>query len=205
MNWYVYYSQTDAHKGCVYISEYTGGSSCSPYDHPDYTPYVGALYNPHHVSDHTHPCGSKPKNNDEELHGIDVFAWASRHEWKHYEDYTEWWGDNPLDPNLDDPRDQDVRENSSNRGDHIPDPNEKYYSCSEGGPYDPNVACTYFPYGEIQGFDDQTECMFTQQTWETIEKEVESGPNEGEKYRVGDEYGKDWAKPGSRWHPLPAP
>jgi len=167
-NWYYYYKQTEAHVGCLFTHD---GSQCSSNDNPDYTPYVGSMSNPHSVLTYTHPCGSEIKNSGDILYGIDVFGWASRHEMKHHNDYTSWWGAGGVVA-ADDLDNDKVRDNL-----------EASFPCNDGGPYDPTKQNTYEDSGFWYGWDDQTECMFTQDTWV---KETHQSI--------------DWAFPGSRWH-----
>jgi len=164
-----YYSLTGAHDGCTFRF---AGSQCSPWDHVNnYIPYVGDLSNPYHVPDYTYQINGQTYafvNGDDTLWGIDVYAWASRHEVKHHDDYSSWWGAGGVVSSLD----QDE--------DRVPNSLEPNFPESKGGPYLTNTWYTHPWYG---GYDDQAECMFTQEEW-----------------NVGSLLLIDWAHPGSQWH-----
>lgn len=179
-NWYYYYSQTSAHVGCTYRYDQ---SCCSPDDCPDYIAYVGGLNNPHEVLDYNDVrSGISIVNSDDTLWGIDCFAWASRHEMKHHNDYSTWWGTLCHDPNLD----QDPRpSNPGYYGDYIPDALESSIPPADGGPFYTSTAETHGPASFFWGWDDQVECLFSQDYW--------GEPN--------DHNDIDWAYPGSRWNP----
>jgi len=179
-NWYYYYKQTSAHVGCTY---HYWKSSCSPEDCPNYIAYVGGLNNPYHVLDYNDTrSGISIVNSDDILWGIDCFAWASRHETKHHNDYTTWWGAGCHDPNLD----QDPHISAPGYyGDYIPDSLESLIPSADGGPFDPLTAETHGLVSFFGGWDDQVECLFSQDYW--------GDPN--------DHNDIDWAYPGSRWHP----
>lgn len=164
-----YYSKTSAHNGCIFNHN---GSYCEAVNNPDYPPYVGLLDNPYEIGDYTWQ-GYGFVNGDSELWGIDVYAYASRHEMKHHDDYTSWWGPGGVISALD----QD-----ESYGDNIPDSDEPDFTYSQGGPYDPEKLRTRTGTG-ISGFDDQIECMFTQDEW-----------------NVGSLESSDWAHAGSQWH-----
>jgi hypothetical protein len=180
-NYFYYYSQTDAYiQGCIY---HHNGSSCSATDIPLYRAFVGSIGNPHHVAPYTY-LGYSIVNSDDELFGIDCFAYACRHEWKHHMDYNTWWGPSGVNQALD---------NDQGIGDNIPDAIEPGYPPSQGGPYSSGTCRTRSDY--TGGNDDQTECVFTQDYW---------GPGSGDGL---DQHGNnnpseqclDWAYPGSRW------
>ncbi|GEM_PF-1650313 len=178
-NWYYYYSQTTASMGCEYKM---AGSECWPTDFPEYTPYVGALQNPRPALSYTDPrSGESIANNGDTLYGIDCFAWASRHEFKHHVDYSAWWGTTGgWNPNLDcDPRPPGF----GGQGDYLIDADEEAgFAPSAGGPFYWWTAVTHTS-APSWGYDDQSECLFSQDPWS-----------------VGSLAGQDWAYPGSQWH-----
>ncbi|MHC4083841.1 MAG: hypothetical protein ACYSWZ_00950 [Planctomycetota bacterium] len=200
-NWYFYYSQTLAGLGIAYNRD--GGSRCNPRENPyplppppPFTPLVGNLNNPHTNISYTDLRHTPPfsiKNNGETLWGIDCFAWASRHEMKHYDDYMFWWpyGHDPED-------DQDTRAprpDEPETGDNIPDDIEPSIPWADGGPFETHTAMTHGDYDIFQGWDDQVECLFSQDEWE-IEK------YDGLDDNLNDDPSEtclDWAKYGSRW------
>jgi len=159
-NWYYYYGQTTANQG----AEYNNSGSYTSTDYP-YNYYVGNLSIPHQ-------CPPVGDNANAELWGIDTYAWASRHEQSHHEDFMSWWGTAGWNPPSND-QDWDL----------IPDNLEPGFSASEGGPYDPEKTITY-PISNWPTINDcERKCLFTQQPW-----------------TVGSLKMQDWAYPGSQWH-----
>jgi hypothetical protein len=137
----------------------TGTSTQHPFKY-----YVGGLQVPH-------PCPPWGDNANATLHGIDTYAWTSRHEYRHSQQFNSWWptGWNP--PN----NDQDY--------DLIPDNLEPTIGASAGGPYDPTTSMTYTPpSGWTTLNDTERICLFTQQPWV-----------------IGSLEDEDWASPGSQW------
>jgi hypothetical protein len=165
-NWYYYYKQTSAHVG----AEFTVNQSCASVESP-FSYYVGSLENPRY----NHLEGV---NGGATLWGIDCFAWASRHEKEHSDDFSTWWPDGyEFGPGTDD-----------EDGDKLPDSNEPTWPASEGGPYDPNEDTTnkihwWNPPSDANMLDCEWECIHTQDYWD-----------------VGSLLDEDWAHSGSRWH-----
>ena len=98
--------------------------------------------------------------------------WASRHEMRHHYAYSDWWGDNGVNPTYD--------QDGDRTPDHIEWPTDPAY----GGPFYNWTPETHGPAEFFDGWDDQVECMFHQDDW-TRKSLVE----------------EDWADEGSRWHP----
>lgn len=147
-NYFYYYSQTNAFiSGCIY---HYNGSSCTADDIPSYRAFVGCIDNPYPVGPYEY-LGFPIVNNSDELFGIDCFAYACRHEWKHHLDYTSWWGPSGVDPTLD------------HDGDNMLDSVEPGYPPNQGGEYWTFTPTTHSDY--TGGLDDQAECVFTQTYW----------------------------------------
>ena len=148
-NWYYYYKQTWIYSvaPCEYSYQ---GSRCMPWDHPNYTPYVGAFTNNYTVIQYTDSrSGISVKNSGETMRGINEFAYASFHEYKHHEDYTLWWGAEGIQP------DDDID------GDRVPDYLENGIGPAEGGPYY-NWTQNTHPQQAVGGLDDQAIALFGQ-------------------------------------------
>lgn len=168
-NYFHYYKETPAY--VTGINWYYDGSSCDPLGGPPYTPYVGGkllIGGPPEYTDVR--SGISVANSGDVLRGVNLFAWACRHEYKHHIDYNNWW---PIMWILDYDQEED----------YLRDAMEYLFHISEGGPYYTNNPYTH-PLDVIGGKDDQAECLFTQSTWQDAES--------GKSY--------DWAYPGSQWH-----
>jgi hypothetical protein len=170
-NWYYYYHQTSADMGCTYRYD---TSECNPLNYPSYTPYVGGIANPEYVSPYTDPrSGISIKNTGDTLFGIDCFAYASRHEFRHHVDYATWWGTMG-----------GWNAACDNEPDYLIDVDEEpCFAPCDGGPYYYWTAYTHSTAPATWGFDDQFKCLFSQDTY---------GPPDEHK-------DIDWAYPGSRW------
>lgn len=167
-NWFFYWRQTDAGGG---LDNYYGGAgsgsptgrcyydstthwTCLIYDGAATGPY-GALYG-----------GAK---------GIDLYAHIARHEDRHKQDMTGFWG------NADRVPAQDAD------GDYLPGSQEPTIGAPyHSGGYDPNVFATFpdhFNYGNPTGWSDAEDyCMHREASWSN-----------------GSANDQDWAKPGKQW------
>jgi hypothetical protein len=158
-NSYHYYNQVpDAPKGCPW-NHY--GSLCDPQNpslsYPPsfacYTPFVGPLGSPSQKPNYVDQrSGIAIKWSGVKLWGLNAFAWASRHETTHHNDYETWWGIDGVDPEYDEDSDR------------VPDSLEPGFPPAEGGPYISGLT-----HPSI-GLDDQAHCEFTHATdWEIVD------------------------------------
>ena len=206
-NWFYYWTQTSANYGEMnyydpllgcHCNELVSGSHCCPVQ--PYPAYVGDDAR----GDYPVPDVGQGKNAGKTLKGIDSFAHAARHEWKHYESMTAWWngpgGWKAAQPT----EDKDDWENGiwikveewidgkfvtkdvfSVQGDHLPDALEamgdEFFTEEKGGPFNPEMLRTF--EGE-KGIEDDceryTHCV--QEDW-----------------KPGTVKEQDWANPGSQW------
>ncbi len=153
-NDYYYYSQTSATvPGLKYHYQ---GSECSPDDHQyGFRYFVGCIDPYIEIWDYKNPISTDYiANSGDKLYGINVFAWAARHEYKHHQDYISWWSVFGVIPC------QDID------GDNVKDNFEPFISAANGGPYSNFNPRTHgsFPTAP-NNLDDQVECLFSQMEW----------------------------------------
>jgi hypothetical protein len=180
-NAYHYYSQVeDAGLNCPWHYDF---SQTDPYSltYPPYfqryVPFIGPLGSPpdgagfrkqNYASN-----GIPIKWADKELWGINLFAWAARHEMQHHNDWETWYGAGGMDPR---PEDAD--------SDMIRDPFEPVIPVSEGGPYLLNNPTTHDQL-VLHKIDGEAHAEFSHATdWEL---------------KDGIKNEKDWGYPGARW------
>jgi hypothetical protein len=179
-NSYHYYSQVEgASLHCPWYKE----GSCTRDDLLPYPPYferyvpqIGPLATGFTKADYfDERSGTYIKWAGQTLWGINLFAWAARHERRHHVDWDYWYGEGGMDPR---PEDAD--------NDMIRDPFEPVIPVAEGGPYNPINNKTHSGLGPYYGIDGEAHAEFSHETnWEIREQDNE----------------EDWGYPGSRWHP----
>jgi hypothetical protein len=159
-NWYYYWKQTSANKGehgFDYTTKHVAVTSSSP----PYRFRIGS------GSAEAYPTLKVGANANQNLNGIDTFAWVTRHEYRHQEQLSGWWGIGGRIAELD--LDRDL----------IPDNLEATIPASEGGPYDPTLHNTY-PHDDPRLTNDlERHCVFTQEPWD-----------------IGSANREDWGSPG---------
>lgn len=141
-NWFFYYTQTAANKGTMH---YNGnGNYCDFNDNPTYPAYLDNAMD-------TYSTPQAGANANQTLTHIDAFAWSARHEWRHHEQATMWWGAGGY-----------VAAQDTDR-DWVPDNLEAGFGAGEGGPYDNTMADTHADGNLVS--DVERHCVHTQEVW----------------------------------------
>lgn len=131
-NWFYYWTQTSANHGTMnYSLGHPDGHTawCDSGNPPSYPCYVTDYH-----ATASYGVGSVPsttQNAGQTLTFIDNFAWVARHEWRHHNQMTTWWGTGGWDSSED------------GDADKIPDDTEDNMTTADGGPFDITKKETY--------------------------------------------------------------